>query len=137
MNYLGRWLWHYKEVMGDELIPCDALLCELMYHHDFDQHVMIYTVIMLCWGLLMYNKCHPLYVTVHEVWNAHHTYPREMHQQTDMVRIEARESALTTEISNDQSHQWCILIPQKLEWKYPAQLPHISRSDIGLIIGFL
>ena len=92
---------------------------------------------LLCWGLLLYKKCHPLYVAIHEVWNSHHTYPREMHQQTDMVRIEVRESALATEISNDEFHQWCKLILQKYEWKYPAQLPHKPRFDVWLIVGFL
>ena len=89
MNYLWRRLWLCKEVTRDELIPCDALLCELMYHHDFDQRVMIYTVMLLCWGLLLYKKCHPLYVTVNEVWNAHEPHSREVHQHPDVICIQA------------------------------------------------
>ena len=137
MNYLERRLWRCEEVTGDEILPSNALLFQLMYHHDIDQRVMIYAAMLLCWGLLLYKKIHPLYVAIHEVWNAHHTYPREMHQQMDMVRIEARESALETEILNDELHQWCKLILKKYEWKYPAQLPHIPRFDVWLIVGFL
>ena len=137
MNYLGRRLWHCEEVTGDEILPSNALLCQLMHHYDLDQRVMIYTSMLLCWGILLYKNCHPLYVAIHEVWNAHHTYPREMHQQTDMVRIEMQESALATEILNDEFHQWCKLILQESEWKYPAQLPHKPRFDVWLIVGFL
>ena len=105
MNYLGRQLWRCEEVTGDEIVPSNALLCQLMYHYDLDQRVMIYNSMLLCWGLLLYKNCHPFYVAIHELWNAHHTYPREMHQQTDMVHIETRESSLATEISNDEFHQ--------------------------------
>jgi len=66
---------------------------------------MMYTSMLLCWSLPLYKICHPLYIAIHEVWNIHHTYPHEMHQQINMVCIEARESALTTEISNDELHQ--------------------------------
>ena len=98
---------------------------------------MIYTSVLLCWGLLLYKNHHPLYVVIHEGWNVHHTYPREMHQQTDMVRIETRESALATEIPNDEFHQWCKLILQESERKNPAQVPHIPRFDVWLIVEFL
>ena len=104
MNYLGRWLWRCEKVTGDEILPSDALLCQLMYHYDLDQCVMIYTSMLLCWGLLLYKNHHPLYVAIHEVRDVHHTYPREVHQQTNMVRIETRESALATEIPNDEFH---------------------------------
>ena len=130
-------MWHCEEVTGDEILPSNTLLCQLMYHHDFNQRVMIYTAMLLCWGLLLYKKCHPLYVAIHEVWNAHHTYPHEMHQQMNMVHIETRESSLATEISNDEFHQWCKLIPQESERKNPAQMPHIPRFDVWLIVGFL
>ena len=89
MNNLGRRLWHCKEVTGNELIPCDALLCELMYHHDLDERVMVNVVMLLRCGLLLYKDCHPLYVTIHEIWNAHHPHSREMHQQPDVIRIQA------------------------------------------------
>ena len=58
-----------------------------------------------------------------------------MHQKPDVIRIQVLKVTLTIEVSNDQFHQWCILFLQKLEWKNPAQLPQIPRSDVRLIIS--
>ena len=137
MNYLGRWLWHCEKVSRDEILPSDALLCQLMYHYDLDQSVMIYTPMLLCWGLLLYKNHHPLYVAIHEVRNVHHTYPCEVHQQTNMVREKTSIPALTTKILNDELHQRCILIPQESEWKNSAQVTHISSFNVWLIVKFL
>ena len=75
--------------MGDELLPRNALLCKLMYHHDFDERIMIYAIMLLLWGLSLHQGSHPLYVTVHEVWNAHQPHSREVHQQPDVISIQA------------------------------------------------
>ena len=137
MNYPKRRLWRCEEVTGDEILPSDALMCQLMYHYDLDQSVMIYTPMLLCWGLLLYKNHHPLYVVIHEVRNVHHMYPCEVHQQTNMVRKKTRESALATEILTDELHQRCKLIPQEFERKNSAQVPHIPRFYVWLIVEFL
>ena len=98
---------------------------------------MIYTYMLLCWALLLYKNHHPLYVAIHEIRNVHHTYPCEVHQQTNMVRKEMRESALATQIPNDEFHQQCKLILQETERKNSAQVPHIPRFDVWLIVEFL
>jgi len=137
MNYLWGWLRCYEKFARNKILPSNALLCQLMYHYDLDQHIMINTAMLLCWGLPLYKTHHLLYVVKHEVWNVHHMYPCKMHQQMDMVHIKTGESALTTEIPNDEFHQRCKLIIQVLERKNSAQVPHIPRFDVWLIVGFL
>ena len=99
---------------------------------------MIYTPLLLRWArLLLYKNHHPLYVAIYEVRNIHHTYPCEVHQQTNMVRKETGISALTTKILNDEFHQRCKLIPQESERKNSAQVLHISRFNVWLIVESL
>ena len=89
MNNLGRRLRGYKEVTGNELLPCNALQSKLMYHNHLDEHIMINAVMLLLWSLLLYKSSHPLYVSTHEIWNIHQSHSREMHQKFDVVCIKA------------------------------------------------
>ena len=52
MNNLRMWWWCCKELMRDELLPCDALPNQLMSDHKLNQTVMIEAPILLCWALL-------------------------------------------------------------------------------------
>ena len=56
MRYLRRLLWRCEELTGDEILPSDTLLCQLMYHYDLDQSVMIYILLCCCAGVLLYTK---------------------------------------------------------------------------------
>ena len=93
LTYIMKNIWRrlrgYEKVTGNEIIPCDALLCELMYHHDLDERVMVNVVMLLRWDLLLHKNRHPLYVMVHEIWNAHQPHSHEMHQKSDVIRIQA------------------------------------------------
>ena len=80
MKNLWRGLRGYKEVTGNELLPCNALQSKLMYHNDLDEHIMINVVMLMLRSLLLHKSSHPLYVSTHEIWNAHHPHSREMHQ---------------------------------------------------------
>ena len=98
---------------------------------------MIYAPILLCWAFLFYKDHHPFYVAIYKVRNVHHTYPCEVHQQMNMVRKKTRIFALATEILNDEFHQRCKLIPQESEQKSSAQVLHIPRFNVWLIVEFL
>ena len=87
MNNLWRRLRGCEKVTGNEIIPCDALQSKMMYYNDLDECIMINVVMLLLWSLLLHKGSHPLYVLAHEIWNVHHPYSREMHQQPDVVCI--------------------------------------------------
>jgi len=89
MKNLRRRLRGCEEDMGNEILPCNALQSKLMYHNDFDERIMINVVVLLLGSLLLQKSSHYLDVLPHEIWNIHHLHSREMHQQPDVVCIEA------------------------------------------------
>ena len=80
MKNLQRRLRGCEEVTGNEIFPCNALQSKLMYHNDFNEHIMINVVVLLLGSLLLHKSSHPLYVSAHEIWYVHHPHSREMHQ---------------------------------------------------------
>ena len=86
MNNLRVW-WRCEEISRDEILPWNTLLGQLMHDHNLDQSIMVDALVLLCWALSLHQGHHPLYISAHEEWNVHHSYPCEMHQQTDIVRI--------------------------------------------------
>ena len=54
-----------------------------------------------------------------------------------MVRIKAREPALTAEVYDDGFHQWCIRLLQESKREHPTELPHIAWPDVWLVIHFV
>ena len=53
---------------------------------------------------MLYKGGHPFYVPADEMWDVHHPYPGEMHEQRDVISIKMRESSLTAKIFHNQSH---------------------------------
>jgi len=88
MNNLRGWLWHCEEIARDEILPWNTLLCQLMHDHNLDQSIMVDAPMLLFWALSLQQGHHPLNIPAHEKWYVHHPYLCEMHQQTDMVRIQ-------------------------------------------------
>ena len=38
-------------------------------------------------GLVLHKRSNPLYVSAYEIWDVHHLYPGEMHEQHDVISI--------------------------------------------------
>jgi len=57
-----------------------------------------------------------------------------MHEESDMISIQPRESTLTSEILHDDFHHGDILVLKKLERKQALHLISILRFDIRFII---
>lgn len=53
----------------------------------------------------MHYGGHLLNVPENKVGEIHHSHPGEVHQQSDMIGIQARKPALTTKILNYEFHQ--------------------------------
>ena len=83
---------------------------------------------------MLHKVFHLLYVVAHEKWEVHHRHLGEVHEQPDVIDIEARKPSLTTEILHDQSHEWGILIPQKPEWENSGELAQTTVLHIRLIV---
>lgn len=75
-----------------------------MNDRNFDENKMINTSELLLRGLVLHKSGHLLYVSEYEVRNVHHPYPGKMHQQPDVISIQAGESTLTSEILHDEIH---------------------------------
>ena len=128
--------WSCEELTGNEVFPCDTLQAKLMYNNDLDECIMVNAIVLLFRSIILHKSSHLFNVSAHEIWNVHHLYSREMHQQSDMVCIEAWESALTTEVSSNESHRRCIWFFQKPEWEHPAELFHIVGPNVWFIMYF-
>ena len=72
-----------------------------MNDHNFDESKMINIVELLLRGLMLHKGGHLLYVLAYEIRNVHHPHPSKMHQQPDVIRIQAGELALIGEIIHD------------------------------------
>jgi len=83
---------------------------------------------------VLHKVIHLLYFVAHEKWEVHHPHPGEVHEQPDVICIEAGKPFLTTEIFHDQSHEGGILIPKKSEWKDSSELAQIAVIDVRLIM---
>ena len=75
-----------------------------MNDHNFDESKMINIVELLLRGLVLHKSGHLLYISAYEIRNVHHAYPSKMHQQPDVISIQAGEPALTGEILHDEFH---------------------------------
>jgi len=72
-----------------------------MHNQNFDKSKMTNAAELLLWGLMLHKGYHPLNVSAYEVWNVHHPYPSEMHEQPDVISIYFGEATFTTEIFHD------------------------------------
>jgi len=75
-----------------------------MNDHNFYERKMIKTVELLLRGLVLHKSGHLLYVLAYEIRNVHHLHLSKMHQQPDVISIQAGEPALTGEILHDEFH---------------------------------
>ena len=75
-----------------------------MNDHNFGERKMINIVELLLRGLVLHKSGHLLYVSAYEIRNVHHPYPSKIHQQLDVISIQAGEPALTGEILHDEYH---------------------------------
>lgn len=75
-----------------------------MSDHNFDESKMINTVELLLRGLALRKSGYILYVSAYEVRHDHHSYPGKMHQQPNVISIQAGEPTLTGEILHDEFH---------------------------------
>ena len=80
MKNIRRRLRGYEEVMGNEILPCNALQSKLMYNNDLDECIVINVVVLLLGSLLLHKSGHSLDVAAHEIRYVHHPHSREMHQ---------------------------------------------------------
>ena len=87
MLYLWYYLWSAEEVMGDEVIPSNALQIQQMIHQNPNKSKVVNTVELLLRGLMLHEIFHPLYVPANEKWEVHHPHPGKVHEQPDVIGI--------------------------------------------------
>ena len=75
-----------------------------MNNRNLNESKMINTIKLLLKGLVLHKGGNPFYVSAYEIRNVHHSYPSEMHQQPDVISLQAGEPALTGEILHDEFH---------------------------------
>lgn len=60
-----------------------------------------------------------------------------MHEESDVIGVQHRESALTSEILHDDIHHGNILVFEKFERKKSLHLISVLGFDIRLIVVFI
>ena len=84
--------------------------------------------------LPLYNMCHLLNVSEHEVRDIHHSYSSEMHQQSNVVVIQPGEPTFTSEVLDNDFHRWRKPVFQKLEGEYSLHFVFVSSLDVRIIV---
>ena len=82
----------------------------------------------------MNQGVHLLNITANKIGKIHHCHPSEVHQQSGVVGIQARKSALTNEIFNYDFHQGSICVLKVPERENSTNLPLKTSLDIRLIM---
>ena len=83
---------------------------------------------------MQHEGVHPLYIPAYEKWEVHHSYPRKVHEQADVIGIQSREPPLTAEVFHDQSYERSILIFQVSQGKDSGELIQESVFYVRLIV---
>ena len=76
----------------------------MVKNNDFDQRVMVNAIQLLGIWLPLYNMCHILNVSKHEVRDIHHLYSSEMHEKSNVVGIQPGELTFTSEVLDNDFH---------------------------------
>jgi len=58
-----------------------------MHHQNLDESKVTNVVELQLRGLVLHKDGHPLYVSAYEIWDVHHAYLGEMHEQPDVISI--------------------------------------------------
>ena len=69
-----------EEIISNEVFPCNTLQAKLMQHYNFNECIVVNTVVLLLGSLLLHKSGHSLDVPAHEIRNFHHPHSGEMHQ---------------------------------------------------------
>lgn len=73
-------------------------------------------------------------VPVYKVREVHHPYPSNVHQQPDMICIQAGKPSFTGEIFDDKLHERNKTVLQVFEGKYSTNSAMISSLNVRLIM---
>lgn len=84
--------------------------------------------------LPLYNMCHFLNGFEHEVRDIHHSYSSEMHQKSNVVGIQPEEPTFTSEVLDNDFHQWRKLVFQKIEGEYSLHFVFVYSLDVRFIV---
>ena len=120
--------------MSNESLPRNVKKTKMANNNDFDQRVMIDVVQLLRVWFRLHNVSYFINTSKQEIWEIHHLYPGEGHEESNMVSIQPGESASTSEIFDDHPHQWNIPVLQKFKGEKPLHLVSILRLDVRLIV---
>lgn len=77
---------------------------------------------------------HLLNVSKHELREIHHIYFSEIHEKYNVIGIQPGEPTFTSEVLDNDFHQWGTPVFQKLEGEYSLHLVSVSSVDVRVIL---
>lgn len=73
--------------MSNKSLPRNVNKTEMMKNNDFDQIIMVDVVQLLRVWFLPHNVSYLINISKQEIWEIYHSYPGEVHEESDMVSI--------------------------------------------------